>query len=123
MKTSEYSIGSKSPTAANTFLMSINRQNLSALLKALHRMEQYWAGVSYVSEVLEQRVSGLNLARDHSKGPFIALPDNGILRRYTGEFTVDLSYPLTRSDSTTSPNGTSDRVLLARGHPRECTVR
>ncbi|OZJ04492.1 hypothetical protein BZG36_02667 [Bifiguratus adelaidae] len=106
MKTSEYTLGSRTtsegtPTATNAFLKSVARQNLSALMKALQRMEQYWSGVSYVSEVLEQRISGLDLPRINptasSKNTFIALPDKGILKRFTGKKLPHHTAPATES--------------------------
>jgi hypothetical protein len=42
-------------TATEMFLNSMARQNLHALLKAVMRMELYWAGVTYVASLLEQR--------------------------------------------------------------------
>jgi hypothetical protein len=42
----------------DSFPNSLARQNLSILTKTLHRMEHYWAGVSYVLNTLEQRVTG-----------------------------------------------------------------
>jgi hypothetical protein len=42
-------------TATEMFLTSMARQNLHALLKAVMQMEVYWAGVTYVASLLEQR--------------------------------------------------------------------
>jgi hypothetical protein len=39
-------------------LTSLARQNVGVLMKALQRMEQYWAGVNYVLEILEQKAAG-----------------------------------------------------------------
>ena len=46
------------PAMAEAFLTSLARQNLSVLTKAIKRMEQYWAGIAYVSSVLKQRAAG-----------------------------------------------------------------
>jgi hypothetical protein len=50
--------GSSSNTT-DMFLASVAKQNLTALLKAVERLEVYWAGVSYVANVLEKRKSRL----------------------------------------------------------------
>lgn len=39
----------------DVFLLSMARQNFSAVLNAVIKMEQYWAGVSSVSALLEKR--------------------------------------------------------------------
>lgn len=41
--------------ASDMFLISMARQNLSALLNAISRMEQYWAGAGFVATILEKR--------------------------------------------------------------------
>ena len=46
------------PGMADAFLTSLARQNLLVLTKAIKRMEQYWAGIAYVSTVLKQRAAG-----------------------------------------------------------------
>ena len=48
------------PAMAEAFLTSLARQNLSVLTKAIKRMEQYWAGIAYVSSVLKQRAAGMS---------------------------------------------------------------
>ncbi|KAG7452007.1 uncharacterized protein BT62DRAFT_926217 [Guyanagaster necrorhizus] len=71
------------------FLNGLVKQNLSALLKALKRMEVYWNGLGYVISVLEQRASGrgwskvdFSITSDKANN-FISLPDAGLLRRLT----------------------------------------
>ena len=44
--------------SAEQFMTSIARQNLSILTKALQRMEHYWAGIAYVSDILEKHTAG-----------------------------------------------------------------
>jgi hypothetical protein len=39
------------------FLLSMSRQNFQAILNAVFKMEQYWAGVTGVSQLLEKRMS------------------------------------------------------------------
>jgi hypothetical protein len=39
------------------FLLSMSRQNFQAVLNAVFKMEQYWAGVTGVSQLLEKRIS------------------------------------------------------------------
>lgn len=39
------------------FLLSMSRQNFQAVLNAVFKMEQYWAGVTGVSQLLEKRMS------------------------------------------------------------------
>ncbi|KAK7036707.1 hypothetical protein VNI00_011372 [Paramarasmius palmivorus] len=74
---------------AELLLTSMAKQNFSVLIKALGQMEHYWAGVSYVSGILEQRARGLvglgiNLnTRPRLKKTFISLPDRGLLKRFT----------------------------------------
>ncbi|KAK0233936.1 hypothetical protein IW262DRAFT_1290854 [Armillaria fumosa] len=75
--------------AHSTFLNGLVKQNLSALLKALKRMEVYWNGLGYVISVLEQRASGrgwskvdFSITSDKADN-FISLPDAGLLRRLT----------------------------------------
>ena len=36
------------------FLLSMSRQNFQAILNAVFKMEQYWAGVTGVSQLLEK---------------------------------------------------------------------
>lgn len=78
------------------FLISIARQNFSALLKAVMLMETYWAGVTYVTNILEKRErkpvealltgvgSGVTRSNPRTlKKTYISLPDKGLLRRFT----------------------------------------
>ncbi|SJL15726.1 uncharacterized protein ARMOST_19230 [Armillaria ostoyae] len=75
--------------AHSTFLNGLVKQNLSALLKALKRMEVYWNGLGYVISVLEQRASGRGWSKvdfsitSDKADKFISLPDAGLLRRLT----------------------------------------
>lgn len=43
--------------ASDMFVISMARQNLTALLNAIATMEQYWAGAGYVATILEKRES------------------------------------------------------------------
>lgn len=45
--------GGNNPT--DVFLLSMSRQNFQAILNAVFKMEQYWAGVTNVSQLLEKR--------------------------------------------------------------------
>lgn len=49
-----------SESAANTeaFLASLHKQSLTTLSKALQRIEWYWAGAAYATNILAQRESG-----------------------------------------------------------------
>lgn len=49
------SVAESSGNASDMFLLSMARQNLTALLNAISRMEQYWAGAGYVATILEKR--------------------------------------------------------------------
>lgn len=55
MQASEGSEGNSNPT--DVFLLSMSRQNFQAVLNAVFKMEQYWAGVTNVSQLLEKRES------------------------------------------------------------------
>lgn len=80
--------GTGSESAA--FLSGLVRQNLSVMLKALRKMQAYWAGLSYITSVLEQRASGLGWSKidfsitSDKANTFISLPDAGLLRRIAG---------------------------------------
>ncbi|KAJ7641467.1 fungal-specific transcription factor domain-containing protein [Roridomyces roridus] len=80
-------LSTERPRNVDVLLTSMARQNLSVLMKALARMEQMWAGVAYVTNLLEQRAEGLGQFRvdpvRKSKKTFISLPDMGLLRRFT----------------------------------------
>ncbi|KAG7451756.1 uncharacterized protein BT62DRAFT_990214 [Guyanagaster necrorhizus] len=96
------------------FLNGLAKQNLSALLKALKRMEVYWNGLAYVISVLEQRASGggrskadFLITSDKANNVF-SLPDAGLLRRFT--HVKDLSSP--------SSNSPRDNAALIDGIPQ-----
>ncbi|EIM87625.1 uncharacterized protein STEHIDRAFT_168323 [Stereum hirsutum FP-91666 SS1] len=80
--------GTGSESAA--FLSGLVRQNLSVMLKAMRKMQGYWAGISYIMSVLEQRASGLGWSKidfsitSDKANTFISLPDAGLLRRIAG---------------------------------------
>ncbi len=81
------------PPTAELLLTSLARQNLSALIKAIQHMEHYWAGISYVSGILDTKTVGLAHVRiDPSKKTFISLPDKGLLRRFTSALFLFLLY-------------------------------
>ena len=43
------------PKNTNVFFVTMSRQNVSALLKAVQRLEHYWAGAASVATILEKR--------------------------------------------------------------------
>ncbi|RSH86917.1 hypothetical protein EHS25_003404 [Saitozyma podzolica] len=87
MRAAQASESTGNPT--DMFLVSMARQNFTALLNAVQKMEQYWAGANYVASLLEKR-SGFNRSKTKAnKKTFISLPDKGLLRR----FTADPSHP------------------------------
>lgn len=104
----------------DVFLLSMSRQNFQAVLNAVFKMEQYWAGVTNVSQLLEKRSSyptiikvivadrsGSGVARPFPrqlKGTFISLPDKGLLRRFRTD----------PSDPQHPPTETSLRESIAR---------
>lgn len=47
----------------DVFLLSMSRQNFQAVLNAVFKMEQYWAGVTSVSQLLEKRQFPLSTPR------------------------------------------------------------
>jgi hypothetical protein len=49
----------ESPAGSITdmFLISVAKQNLSVLLKALERTEMYWAGVTQVANLVEKSMT------------------------------------------------------------------
>jgi hypothetical protein len=49
--------GAPNPKNTNVFFVTMSRQNVSALLKAIQRLEHYWAGASSVASILEKRES------------------------------------------------------------------
>ncbi|KIY72773.1 hypothetical protein CYLTODRAFT_366911 [Cylindrobasidium torrendii FP15055 ss-10] len=72
---------------ANLVLTSLAKQNLDALMKAIHHMEHYWSGIGYVSRILDEKAAGSGYMRNghaslKSLKTFISLPDKGVLRRF-----------------------------------------
>lgn len=59
MQTSGGDNGGNNPT--DVFLLSMSKQNFQAVLNAVFKMEQYWAGVTNVSQLLEKRSSSVFL--------------------------------------------------------------
>ncbi|KAJ7675429.1 fungal-specific transcription factor domain-containing protein [Mycena rosella] len=109
---------SEKPRNVDVLLTSMARQNLSVMMKALARMEHLWAGVSYVTSILESRAEGLGQFRidpsPRSKKTFISLPDKGLLRRFTGS---DLPH------NTAPPTDTSLRQSIAKeAETRTCSL-
>lgn len=113
----------------DVFLLSMSRQNFQAVLNAVFKMEQYWAGVTNVSQLLEKRelrhaaytrscdprgsnadicvCVGSGVSRPFPrqlKGTFISLPDKGLLRRFRTD----------PSDPQHPPTETSLRESIAR---------
>lgn len=103
--------GTPNPNNTNVFFLTMTRQNLSALLKALQRLEHYWSGASSVATLLEKRecldqggfisedwvlMIGSGLPRSIPRtlpSTLISLPDRGLLRRFTtGQFCSLRSY-------------------------------
>ncbi|KAF5335620.1 hypothetical protein D9758_014788 [Tetrapyrgos nigripes] len=111
----------QAPRTADLLLTSLARQNLSVFVRALQRMEHYWAGVSYVSNLLEVKTKGLipgdtGLFEDDNENgkkrknrlrTFISLPDKGLLRRFT-----DKNLP----HNTAPPTETSLRMEIFKRH-------
>ncbi|KAK1222253.1 hypothetical protein PQX77_014886 [Marasmius sp. AFHP31] len=103
----------ESGRTAELLLTSMAKQNLTVLVKALAQMEHYWAGVSYVNNILEERAQGLSGSglgislgrRMRSKTTFISLPDKGLLKRFTSK---DLPH------HTAPPTETSLRASIAK---------
>ncbi|KAF5360257.1 hypothetical protein D9758_009171 [Tetrapyrgos nigripes] len=87
--------GSEAPHTADLLLTSLARQNLSVFVRALQRMEHYWTGVSYVSNLLEVKTKGLipgdtGLSEDDNRNgkkkrnrlrTFISLPDREVYQQ------------------------------------------
>ncbi|BEI92189.1 uncharacterized protein CcaverHIS019_0410090 [Cutaneotrichosporon cavernicola] len=73
--------------ASDLFLVSMAKQNFTALLRAISRVESYWAGAGYVAALLEKR-SGI-AAPARAKKTFISLPDQGLLRRFKTDVRDD----------------------------------
>ena len=83
MRTAEMPTADTNANPTDVFLLSLARQNLSAVLNALWKMEQYWAGVTPVVTILEKRSGMSRPDRRNVKQTFISLPDKGLLRRFT----------------------------------------
>jgi hypothetical protein len=64
--TNNNSNSNSNPT--DIFLLSMSRQNFQAVLNAVFKMEQYWAGVSGVSQLLEKRESPLTSFLSYLRG-------------------------------------------------------
>ncbi|KAF8905916.1 hypothetical protein CPB85DRAFT_1376742 [Mucidula mucida] len=98
MKTSALGIEPlRKARTADLLIASRIKQYLSALIKAIHHMEHYWSGVSFVSSVLDDKAAASHLKT------FISLPDKGLLRRFTNP---DLK--------TAPPTETSLRASMAK---------
>ncbi|KIY64083.1 hypothetical protein CYLTODRAFT_425553 [Cylindrobasidium torrendii FP15055 ss-10] len=100
------------------FIKGLVKQNLSALMKALKRMEHYWTGLGYIIDVLEQRADGRGWSKvdfdvtQDKVSSFISIPDMGILRRVSGG--KGLSSPMNSPhDSTASTEIPGPHSLLA----------
>src|SRR6188768_3417029 len=106
MKTNAVTGLQDGPQTVDVLLTSLARQNIGVLMKALQRMECFWAGVSYVSGILEQKAAELGL---YTRSPFsgaktfISLPDKGLLRRFTSN-----------DPNTAPPTDTSLRLSMAK---------
>ncbi|WVR08633.1 hypothetical protein IAU60_005689 [Kwoniella sp. DSM 27419] len=95
------------PNPTDLLMLSMAKQNFSALLNATQKMEEYWAGANYVVNILEKR-SGFpaSTKRRSTKKTFISLPDTGLLKR----FTADREHP----QNLAPPTETSLRESIAR---------
>lgn len=129
---SQSSEGSDNPT--DVFLLSMSRQNFQAVLNAVFKMEQYWAGVTNVSQLLEKREYRKNVLPNslsqteklgsgvsrpfprQLKGTFISLPDKGLLRRFRTDPSdpqhppteTSLRESIVRSERSNSASGPSE---------------
>lgn len=99
--------GAPASNASELFLVSMAKQNFIALLRAISRIEGYWAGAGYVAGLLEKR-SGIS-APARAKKTFISLPDQGLLRRFKADVRDD---PRNVAPATE----TSLRESIARSH-------
>lgn len=74
-----------------SILTSVSTENIVTLRKGLARQTEYWSGVAWVAEALEQRIRGIgaseiDLASVTEKLASIAsVPDAGLLHRSGGE--------------------------------------
>ncbi|EIM86073.1 uncharacterized protein STEHIDRAFT_147598 [Stereum hirsutum FP-91666 SS1] len=90
------------PPTADSLLQSFARQSLTTLTSALQKMDHYWAGIAYVTGIMEMktRSAGVVMLRENAgfatgaasstpeansrtKRTFITLPDQGLLHRFT----------------------------------------
>ncbi|KAI0317722.1 fungal-specific transcription factor domain-containing protein [Amylostereum chailletii] len=96
-------------TTADALLKSFAMQNLATLTGAMQRMDHYWESIAYVSNMLEQRAAALGYMpidrTSRAKRTFIALPDQGLLHRFTNP---DLPF------NTAPPTETSLRASMAK---------
>ncbi|KAK7446298.1 hypothetical protein VKT23_014504 [Stygiomarasmius scandens] len=104
----------ETPRTADLLLTSLARQNLSVFVRALQRMEHYWAGVSYVTNLLEGKTKGLipgdtglfgdgnGKKKKNRLRTFISLPDKGLLRRFTDPNLPHNTAPPTETSLRTS---------------------
>lgn len=95
------------PPTADSLLQSFARQSLTTLTSALQKMDHYWAGIAYVTGIMEMktRSAGVVMLRENAgfatgaasstpeansrtKRTFITLPDQGLLHRFTSECLV-----------------------------------
>ncbi|KAL0071054.1 hypothetical protein AAF712_001612 [Marasmius tenuissimus] len=80
---------SQGAMAQSEFIGGLVKQNLSTILRALKKMENYWSGLGYVIGILEQRASGRGwskvdfAATSEKSHRFISMPDMGLLRKLT----------------------------------------
>ncbi|KAK8850556.1 hypothetical protein IAR55_004474 [Kwoniella newhampshirensis] len=94
------------PNPTDILMLSMAKQNLSALVNATQKMEEYWAGANYVASTLEKRSGIPRSTKRLSKRTFISLPDTGLLKR----FTSDREHP----QNVAPPTETSLRESIAR---------
>ncbi|EEB92363.1 hypothetical protein MPER_09141, partial [Moniliophthora perniciosa FA553] len=94
----------------SAFISGLVKQNLSVVLKALKKMEEYWSGLGYIISVLEQRASGRGWAKvdfditSDKSHRFISLPE-GLLKKLTGVRSVYNSGPqIQHMDGITTQN-------------------
>lgn len=113
------------PRTADLLLTSLAKQNLTALIKAIHHMEHYWAGIAYVSGLLDEKAAGLGFSRaelgmerQRNIKTYISLPDKGLLRRFTSESLTFAkgNWPDVMRHRCGSENCTSDGDLFEGVH-------
>ncbi|WVQ79789.1 hypothetical protein IAT38_001889 [Cryptococcus sp. DSM 104549] len=94
------------PSPTDILMFSMAKQNFSAILNAVHKIEEYWAGAHYVATLLEKRSGFPRPTKKSSKRTFISLPDKGLLKR----FSADPQHP----QNVGPPTDTSLRESIAR---------